>query len=509
MVCAVDGEPKHISEIVAVARDREKACLTEKAIEQVQKSRQAVEQIIRDGRKIYGITTGFGKFADVSIGEEALSALQENLVKSHATGVGEPFSPEEVRAAILLRANALAKGMSGVRVSLVQALLELLNRGVVPVVPQKGSVGASGDLAPLSHISLVLLGGGQAWVDYGQKGPMPGLEALRTVGLEPISLAAKEGLALTNGVQMTAGVLAIAIEEARLLAKTADIAAGLTVQSVRGIVDAYDERLIGGRPHGGAIDAAWNLRRFLEGSKLTTHQGEIRVQDPYTLRCAPQVHGAVRQCIDHVAQIVEIESGSATDNPLVFPDGHVVSGGNFHGQPLSVAADYLGASICSLANISERRTARLMEGPDGLPLFLTREGGLNSGFMLVQYTAAALASENKVLAHPAGVDTVSTSAGQEDHVSMCTIGARKARQIASNVADILAIECFAAAQALSLRGSLDKLSPGGAAAMQLIRSEVDELTCDREMAGDLAAMRRLVLSGELVRVVEEACGELR
>jgi histidine ammonia-lyase len=509
MPVLLDGESKDIAQVRAVACLREKVVIPSIAAERIEKSRRVVEQIVAEGRRVYGITTGFGKFADVSISRHELRELQENLVRSHATGVGEPFSQDEVRAAILLRANALAKGMSGIRLSVVQMLVELLNRGVTPVVPRKGSVGASGDLAPLAHISLVLLGGGEAWCDYGDKGPFPGAEALRMAGLEPIALEAKEGLALTNGVQMTAAVLSLAVHEAGLLAKTADIVASLTGQALRCIPNAYDERLVGVRPHRGAGDVAWNLRTLLSASGFTTSPGEIRVQDPYTIRCIPQVHGAVRQAIGHVETVVEVETGSATDNPLVFPDGHVVSGGNFHGQPLAVAADYLSAALCSLANMSERRTARLMSGTDGLPLFLTPEGGLNSGLMLLQYTAAALASESKTLSHPAGVDTVPTSADQEDHVSMSTIAARKAREIASNVANVLAIEYLSASQALELRGERGSLSPSGAAAISLLRSKVRFVAEDREMAPDIAAARELVLSGELVRAVEQVTGELK
>ncbi len=509
MPVLLDGESKDIVQIRAVACLREEVLIPPETAERINRSRRVVEDLVAEGRRVYGITTGFGKFADVSISLHELQELQENLVRSHATGVGEPFSRDEVRAAMLLRANALAKGMSGIRLSVVEMLVQLLNRGVTPVVPRKGSVGASGDLSPLAHISLVLLGGGEAWCDFGARGPLPGNEALRAAGLQPITLEAKEGLALTNGVQMTAGVLALAVHDGSLLAKTADIVAGMTGQALRCIPNAYDERLIGVRPHVGARDVAWNLRKLLSGSDFTTRPGEIRVQDPYTIRCIPQVHGAVRQAISHVKSVVEIETGSATDNPLVFPDGHVVSGGNFHGQPLAVAADYLGLALCSLANISERRIARLVSGSEGLPLFLTPEGGLNSGLMLVQYTAAALASECKVLAHPAGVDTVPTSADQEDHVSMSTIAARKAREIALNVANVLAIEYFAAAQALELRGEPDRLSPSTAAAVALLRSKVKVVTEDREMAPDIATARELVLSGELARAVEGVTGVLR
>lgn len=504
MAALLDGEPKRIDEIARVARG-DGAVIPEAARLRIERSRQAVEDIVAQGKRVYGVTTGFGKFADVAISLEDLRTLQENLIVSHAVGTGEGFSEAEVRAAMYLRANALAKGNSGVRLGTIEALAALLNNGVTPVVPQKGSVGASGDLAPLAHVALVLLGKGMARY-RGEV--LPGAEAMSRAGIEPLTLDAKEGLALTNGVQMTAAVLALAVDLAETLALAADIVGSLTGQALSVIPDAYGVDIVGLRPHAGAREAASNLRVLLEGSRLTTQSGQVRVQDAYTLRCIPQVHGAVRQSIAHVRSVVEVESGSATDNPLVLDDGRVVSGGNFHGQPLGVAADYLGLSLCSFANISERRVFRLFDPvASGLPTFLARDGGLNSGLMMLQYTAASLCSECKTLAHPASVDTIPTSAGQEDHVSMSTIAARKARDIASNVATVLAIEYMAACQAVSFRGS-DLLSPAGRAAYDLFRADVPPVLEDREMMGDVSRARELIVSGSLARTVVGVAGKL-
>lgn len=497
----IDGNPKSLANIVDVAKGREKVVVPHEAQGNMARSRQVVENTIAEGRSVYGVTTGFGKFADVPISKDAVRTLQKNLIMSHAAGTGEVFSPEEVRAAMFLRANALAKGMSGVRPVVVETLAAMLNERVTPVVPQKGSVGASGDLAPLAHVALTMIGIGQAY--YGdEEVAIDAARAMAKAGIVVLELEAKEGLALTNGVQMTAGVLAMCLDLGQRLAKAADIIASLTGQALSVIPDAYDLGLIRLRPQHGVEDVARNLRTLLAGSELVTRPGQFRVQDPYTLRCIPQVHGAVRQAIHHVTQVLETESGSATDNPLILPDGRVISGGNFHGQPLGVAGDYLGLSLCSLGNISERRIARLMSGMDGVPLFLTPEGGLNSGLMILQYAAASLCSENKVLAHPASVDTIPTSADQEDHVSMCTIAARKARDIADNVATVLAIEYFAACQALYLRGNVG-ISSAGRAAYDLLWTVISPVTCDREMAPDVEAVRRLILSDILIDSVEK------
>jgi histidine ammonia-lyase len=501
----LDGNPKRIEEIVRVAEGEEVA-ISDGARARVEESRRTVEGLVAQGKRIYGITTGFGKFADVAISLDDLRTLQENLIVSHAVGTGSPFSDREVRAAIFLRANALAKGNSGVRLNLIESLVALLNRGVTPLVPAKGSVGASGDLAPLAHVALVLLGKGTA----RYKGEVvSGAEALSRAGIEPLTLEAKEGLALTNGVQMTAAILALVVQSGWNLARSADVISSLTGQALSVITDAYKEDVVHLRPHVGAAEVAANLRSLLEDSRFTTRSGELRVQDAYTLRCIPQVHGAVRQSLDHVRSVVEVESGSATDNPLVLDDGTVVSGGNFHGQPLAVAADYLGLSLCSLANISERRVFRLFDPvSSGLPTFLAPEGGLNSGLMMLQYTAAALCSECKTLAHPASVDTIPTSAGQEDHVSMSTIAARKARDIAWNVATVLAIEYISACQALDLRDP-GLLSPAGKAAYDLLRAGVSPVFRDREMMGDVDTARHLITSGSLVDAVGKVRGGLR
>ncbi|MGI6628037.1 MAG: histidine ammonia-lyase [Bacillota bacterium] len=505
MTIAVDGNPKTIEEIARVAFDKEAVEIPLDTWDKMQDSRQIVDDIVSKKERVYGINTGFGKFADVAISVENIRKLQTNLVLSHSVAVGELFSEAEVRAAMFLRANALAKGMSGIRPEVVNTLCSLLNKNVIPYVPQKGSVGASGDLAPLSHISLVLLGKGYAFYE-GEL--LPGQEALKRAEIAPVELEAKEGLALTNGVQMTAAVLALTIHRGYTLAIAADIIASLTGQALRVVRDAYDQWITSLRPHTGAQEVGENLRALLEGSQLATVSGEVRVQDPYVLRCIPQVHGAVRQALDHVASVVEIESGSATDNPMVLPDGRVISGGNFHGQPLSIAGDYLGIALCSFGNMSERRMARMMDhNKSGLPSFLTKDGGLNSGFMIMQYTAASIASECKVLAHPASVDTIPTSADQEDHVSMSATAARKAREICNNVSYILALEYLAACQALEFRGP-ELLSPPGSAAYNLLRSRVPKLCEDREMHDDIEAARALIVSGELENGVNQVAKNL-
>jgi histidine ammonia-lyase len=505
MTVVINGRNMTVGEIVRVAKDREEVAISQEAREQMLKSHVLMGKAVEDGKRVYGINTGFGKFADTPISYDDLAKLQENLVRSHAAGVGPLFSQEEVRAAMLLRANALARGMSGIRVELVETIVEMLNKGVTPCVPERGSVGASGDLAPLAHIALVIIGEGQA---FYKDDVMSGEEALDRAGIKPCRLEAKEGLALTNGVQMTNGVLSLVVDEGRALARAADIIASLTGQVLEVIVDAYDDHILNLRPQDGAREVGGNLRTLLEGSKLSTVSGQVRVQDSYVLRCIPQVHGAVRQGLNHVAHIVEVESGSATDNPLVLEDGRILSGGNFHGQPLAVAADYLGICLCSLGNISERRTARMMDSvKSGLPAFLTREGGLNSGFMLVQYTAASLVSENKVLAHPSSVDTVPTSADQEDHVSMSTIAARKARDIARNVSYVLAAEYLSACQGMEFL-SKDALSPAGRAAYMVLRREIPPIEEDRPLNPDLEAARDLIVSGKLEKAVSQISGEL-
>lgn len=465
-----------------------------------------VERLVRERRPVYGITTGFGKFSDVPISAEQTAALQRNLLMSHACAVGEPLAPEVVRAMLLLRAQALSRGHSGIRVETLELLVAFLNRGLIPVVPEQGSLGASGDLAPLAHMCLPLIGLGEAIVD-GER--LPGAEALQRAGLSPVTLTAKEGLALINGTQAMTALGSLGLHDAQVLLKTADIAAALTAEALGAIPAAWDARVQALRLHAGQQAAGRNLRRLTEGSRLTTRPGQMRTQDPYTLRCIPQVHGASRTALEHVAQILEWEMNAVTDNPLLFPDGdEVISGGNFHGQPVALAMDYLAIAVAELADISERRIERLVNPQlSGLPAFLTRNGGVHSGLMITQYTAASLVSENKVLAHPASVDSIPSSANQEDHVSMGTTAARKARQVIANVRRVLAIELLCAAQAVEFVGP-ERLAPATRAVYDAVRERVAPLDGDRVLAPDIETLADLVHSGELVAAVEAVVGPL-
>ncbi|MBT9176881.1 MAG: Histidine ammonia-lyase [Firmicutes bacterium] len=506
MNVTISGNSLTLGEIRAVSRDRAHVSLGPATPERIDAARQLVEALVSEGRPVYGITTGFGKFAEVSISREQTAALQRNLIVSHACGVGHPLPTETVRALMLLRANALAKGFSGIRVSTVECLLGMLNAGVHPIVPAQGSLGASGDLAPLAHVVLVMLGEGEAEVD-GEV--MPGREALARRKLMPISLTAKEGLALINGTQAMAANLSLAVVDALSALKASFITASLSHQALRGITAAFDARLSAVRPHPAQAKAAEVMRILLEGSTLVTQPGEIRVQDAYALRCIPQVHGACWHALEHVAATLHIECNSATDNPLVFPaDGEVVSGGNFHGEFLALAADYLALAVAELGSIAERRLERLVNPQlSGLPAFLTRHGGLNSGLMITQYTAAALVSENKVLSYPASVDSIPSSANQEDHVSMGGVACRKVRQIAENTMRVLGIELLAACQAIDLQSG-GKLSPASSLAHDCLRKVVPKLAEDRIMHLDLNAAYALLQSGDLQAEVERFTGEL-
>lgn len=491
----LDGESLTLDQVERVARCGARAALADSAIPRMEASRAVVDRCVSERLVRYGITTGFGKFSDVVISPENNAALQRNLIMSHACGVGDPFPAEVVRAMLLLRANALAVGNSGARVSIVKALLDLLNADVVPVIPEKGSLGSSGDLAPLAHMALVLCGMGDAFY-RGRR--LPGAEALRLAGLEPVELSAKEGLALINGTQAMTAVAALACADAARLVRLADGLAALTLQALRGITDAFDGRIHELRRQEGQTASAAALRDLLSGSGLTTRQGQERVQDAYALRCVPQVHGASRDAIDYVQAVVGRELNAATDNPLIFPDGSgygdILSGGNFHGQPVALAMDFLAIALAELANLSERRIERLVNPAlsNGLPAFLVKEGGVNSGFMILQYVAAALVSENKVLSHPASVDSIPSSANQEDHVSMGTIAARKARSVLENLTQVLGIEWLAACQAIDLLGGADKLSPATRRLYDALRSEVPFVDRDRVMYPDLEKARRLV-----------------
>jgi histidine ammonia-lyase len=493
-------------DVVAVARLGQTVEVAGPARERVLQARAMVEELVASRRPVYGITTGFGKFSDVIISADETELLQRNLLMSHACGVGDPLDQEVVRAMLLLRAHALAQGHSGIRPQTLDLLLGMLNEGVIPVVPQQGSLGASGDLAPLAHMSLPLIGLGEA---YYQGERLPGAEALSRAGLQPLELGSKEGLALINGTQAMTALGTLAVADGLALYKVANIAAALTGEALGAIPAAWDPRIQALRLHPGQANAASHLRQLVRGSKLVTEPGEIRTQDPYTLRCVPQVHGASGGAMAHVDEVLSWEINAVTDNPLLFPEEReVISGGNFHGQPVALAMDYLGIALAELANISERRVERLVNPQlSGLPAFLTSKGGLNSGLMIPQYTAASLVSENKVLAHPSSVDSIPSSANQEDHVSMGTTGARKARQILMNATWVLAIELMCGAQALEFSDSKG-LGVGTAAAYRAIRERVTPLVEDRVLAPDMAALVELIQSGELVAQVEAACGAL-
>ena len=497
-----------IGDVVKVARNFETIALSEKAIAAVNKARAYVDEKLEKGEIIYGLTTGFGKFSDRFIPREDTAALQKNLIISHSCGMGDPYPTEVVRGAMLLRINALARGNSGVRLETLETLVNMLNKGVHPVVPQKGSLGASGDLAPLSHIVLVMLGEGEA--EY--KGEvMSGKAAMEKAGINTIELSAKEGLALINGTQIMTSMAALLCHDARLLAKTADIALAMTGEALNAITKAFDPKVHLVRGHKGQIESAENMARLLEDSKLSARVQPGKVQDAYSLRCAPQVHGASRDAIDYVYAAVEREINAVTDNPIVFSDeDDVISAGNFHGQPMALAMDFLAIAMAELSNISERRTERLVNPQlsAGLPAFLTEDGGVNSGFMIVQYSAASMVSENKVYCHPASVDSIPSSANQEDHVSMGTTAARKARMVLDNVQKVLGIELFCASQGIYFRGE-DKLATATDALYKHIRKSVAPVKEDRVMYTELAKFDRMVKNGEVVAVVEQAIGALK
>lgn len=505
----LDGREASVKDVVLIARFGATAELAEEAVPRIEASRRIVERCVDESLVRYGITTGFGKFCDVVISKESNETLQRNLIMSHAVAVGTPLPEEVVRAMMALRANALIVGDSGARLSTILALLDMLNAGVVPVVPEKGSLGASGDLAPLAHMALSLCGMGESMY-RGQR--MPSADALAAAGLEPVVLGAKEGLALINGTQCMTAIATLAVYDAWKLVRTADVVSAITMQALHGITDAYDARVHDARGQFGQIECADTMRGLLAGSGLTTRQGQERVQDAYALRCIPQIHGASRDAIGYVFDVVSREINAATDNPLIFPNladpsgGDIISGGNFHGQPVALAMDFLGIALAELANVSERRIERLVNPAlsNGLPAFLVKDGGLNSGFMLVQYTAASLVSENKVLAHPASVDSIPSSANQEDHVSMGTTAARKAREILGNARTVLALELLAACQAVDLREGSDNLSPPTLASYRALRSAAPMVEKDRIMQNDIAAAMALIADGTILRVAEDA-----
>lgn len=496
----ITGNSLTLEEVNAVCRNYEKVELSNLAVEKILESRKVVDDFVDNEDVVYGITTGFGKFSDVTISKEESKTLQKNLIITHAVGAGKPFDTEIVRGIMLLRINNLAKGYSGARLETIQTMIVMLNKKVHPVVPEKGSLGASGDLAPLSHMVLPMIGLGQA--EY--KGEiLTGQEAMEKSGIPVIQLTAKEGLALINGTQVMSAVGALTVYDSLNILKAADIAAALSFEAQNGIIDALDKRLHDVRPHKGQIDTARIMKELLTGSKMTSRQGQIRVQDAYSLRCVPQVHGASKDAINYVKEKVEIEINSVTDNPIIFPETKEgISGGNFHGQPMALCFDFLGIALSELADISERRIERLVNPTlSGLPAFLVEHGGLNSGFMIVQYSAAALVSENKILAHPASVDSIPSSANQEDHVSMGTIAARKAREIMENVRRVLAMEIMCACQGIDLRGNKG-LGAGTKPVYEKVRKAVPMLKEDRPLYEDINKCEELIIKGTITEIGE-------
>ena len=504
----LDGKSLTVTDLMSVTRGMATVSACKDSMEDVCKSRALVDKLVAEGRPMYGINTGFGKFSDVAISEDEIGLLQINLILSDAAGIGDPLPADVVRGMLVMRANSLLNGFSGVRPVIIETILEMVNKGVHPVVPEKGSVGSSGDLCPLAHMVLPMLGLGEA--EY-QGVVMDGGLAMQKAGIPLVELKAKEGLALINGTQCMSSVAAHALYDAKILAKSADIIGAMTAESMRCIINAFDPRIQTIRRNQAQKDVASNICRMLEGSGYITKQGEVRMQDSYSLRCMPQVHGGSRLAIDYVASVLENELNAVTDNPVVFVEtGDVFSGGNFHGQPVAIAADTLGIAVSEIGNISERRIAKLIDPAlnQGLPAFLVKTGGINCGFMIPQYAAAALVSENKVLAHPSSVDSIPTSAGQEDHVSMGTIGARKAAVIAGHVRAILGIELMSAAQAIDLQKHKADMGKGTAAAYKALRDKITFMENDRVLYKDQKTAADLIASGDLVKAVEAAIGEL-
>jgi histidine ammonia-lyase len=487
----IDGETLTLENVYEVALDRRPVAVHSSAVSKMSQSRSLIETIVKKEQVVYGVSTGFGKFSDVHIGHDQITMLQHNLVRSHAAGVGEPFSEAEVRALMLLRANVLAKGLSGARPVVAERLCDLLNHNVYPVIPCRGSVGASGDLAPLAHLALVLIGEGEVFTASTR---ITGREALEGIGAAILELQAKEGLALLNGTQATLSAGVISWRRARQLADLADLAGAMSLEALKGSPVAFDPRIHRARPHRGQVEVAARLSRFLQDSEIReSHIDCGRVQDAYSLRCMPQVHGPVRDCLEYAGNIASVELNSATDNPLVFSEtGEILSGGNFHGQSLGLAFDFVTMSLAVLANISERRIERLLNPEYGdLPAFLADQPGLNSGFMIAQVTAAALASENKVLSHPASVDSIPTSGNREDHVPMAMGAALKLRQVVANLERTLAIEFLCAAQGIDYLRPL-KAGVVVEAAYEYIRRNIAHVSVDRALSKDIEEMIRMM-----------------
>ena len=503
----VDGNCLTLEQVIAVSRGKAAVSLSKESEQQVEKARMVIQQAVEEKKVVYGVTTGFGALSGVTISKEQIRQLQINILLSHAAGVGNAFDEETVRAIMLLRINSLAKGYSGIRLTTLKTFLEMLNKGVHPIIPEKGSVGASGDLAPLAHLSLVMIGEGKA---FFQGDLLDGKEAMERANIALAHLEEGEGLALINGTQVMTAIGALTVYDSINLLKTADIAAGMSLEVLMGSNIELNPRIHEVRPHKGQAICAENIRKITKDSAIiSSHKDCSRVQDAYTIRCAPQVQGASRDALYYAKGIIETEMNSATDNPLIFSDSNLIlTGGNFHGQPVALSLDFLCMALSGIGNISERRTERLVNPQlSGLPAFLVKDPGLNSGFMIAQYTAAALVSENKVLSHPACVDSIPTSANKEDHVSMGTISARKCREIMRHTEYIVSIELLCAAQALDLFTNL-KPGAGTLEAYKIIRKHIPHLDTDRIISKDIETMQYLVHGGTILSSVEEKIGLL-
>ncbi len=497
-----------INDLVTVARDKVNVCLTKNAKKRIQETRKMVDRMVQDKKTVYGVTTGFGALSDVIISSKDIRILQKNILLSHAAGVGDILDRETVRSIMALRIKDMARGHSGIRLQTVSRIIDLLNHDVSPIVPEKGSVGASGDLVPLAHLSLALIGKGDVFFK-GKK--ITAKTALKKLGMKPLTLEAGEGLALINGTQPMTAISALTIHDAIQLNKLTDIAAAMSLEVLMGSRMEFNPNIQKVRPHPGQSASANNMARITKNSDIiTSHKDCCRIQDAYTLRCSPQVHGASRDAIGYARKVVETEMNSSTSNPLFFYENNkYLLGGNFHGQPIALAMDFLCMAVSELANISERRIERLVNPKlSGLPAFLVKDGGLNSGFMIAQYTAAALVSENKVFSHPASVDSIPTSANKEDHVSMGTISARKARDIVKNAENVIAIELLCAAQGLDLFTNI-KPGQGTLATYKVIRQHISNLEKDRILSTDIEAMVKLMKNGDILTAVEKAVGKLK
>jgi histidine ammonia-lyase len=507
----LDKQPITIEDLVSIARERSRALLSEEARARVENTSALISRWVTEKKVIYGITTGLGALCNITISHQDARLLQENILMSHAAGIGAPFAEDVVRAIMALRVHDLSMGYSGCRIETIRYLMAFLNKGVTPIVPEKGSVGASGDLAPTAHLGLVLIGKGEA-LYKGDR--LPGAEVLKRINLPPLRLEPGEGLALINGTQVMTAIGVLVVHDAVRLSKTADIACAMTLEVLMGSNSEFDPLIHQVRPHPGQVITADNMRRLTSQSEIiASHEGCARVQDAYTLRCSPQIHGASKDAVAHARRVIDIEINSSTTNPLVFPEIEDIRlGGNFHGQPVAMAADYLSMGLAELGSVSERRIERMVNPQlSELPAFLIKNGGLNSGYMIGQYAAAALVSENKVLAHPACVDSIPTSANKEDHVSMGSIAMRQARDILINVENVIAIELLCAAQAYDLlteKRSM-KAGLGTREAYRVIRKYAPYMDRDRELYLDIESVVKAIRSGEIVEAVEKAVGEIK